>query len=292
MSHDHHHTTHPTAGAGFGRAARPPPGCRASVSRPWSSWARRRGRSAAGPTVGVATSSNFGTVLADAQGFALYTLPSDHNGMSTCTGPCIPVWPALDRAGRHHPDRRAGGDRARWPPCSSPTARIRSPTTGHRSTPSWATPPPARLGEQRGRVPRREGRPPRRRRRRLRPRRRRRRPPASSATTTPASAPTPTSSPASGGSPSGSGTPTPAPVGATASSTGGNAVAPATSPAPSAAPTALAVTGPGPGLLWIMAIGAGLVTISLSTLAVFGDRGRLRRTARSASRAARWLVGR
>ena len=50
---------------------------------------------AAGPTVGVATSSNFGTVLVDAQGFALYTFPQDHNGISACTGPCVPVWPAL-----------------------------------------------------------------------------------------------------------------------------------------------------------------------------------------------------
>ena len=32
---------------------------------------------------------------ADAEGFALYTFPSDHNGMSTCTGACVSVWPAL-----------------------------------------------------------------------------------------------------------------------------------------------------------------------------------------------------
>ena len=50
---------------------------------------------AAGATVTAATSSNFGTVLANAQGFALYTLPTDKNGMSSCTGPCVPVWPAV-----------------------------------------------------------------------------------------------------------------------------------------------------------------------------------------------------
>src|SRR5580658_10981174 len=50
---------------------------------------------AVGSTVNSATSTNFGTVLVDAQGFALYTLPSDHNGMSTCTGSCVAVWPAL-----------------------------------------------------------------------------------------------------------------------------------------------------------------------------------------------------
>jgi len=50
---------------------------------------------AAGATVDIATTASFGTVLTDAQGFALYTFPSDHNGMSACTGACVSVWPAL-----------------------------------------------------------------------------------------------------------------------------------------------------------------------------------------------------
>ena len=50
---------------------------------------------AAGSTVDVATSATFGTVLTASQGFALYTFPSDHNGMSACTGSCVAVWPAL-----------------------------------------------------------------------------------------------------------------------------------------------------------------------------------------------------
>jgi predicted lipoprotein with Yx(FWY)xxD motif len=46
-------------------------------------------------TVDAANNANFGMILTDAPGFTLYTLPSDHNGISSCTGPCVPVWPAL-----------------------------------------------------------------------------------------------------------------------------------------------------------------------------------------------------
>ena len=46
-------------------------------------------------TVDVATNATFGMVLTDAQGFTLYTLPSDQNGISSCTGSCASVWPAL-----------------------------------------------------------------------------------------------------------------------------------------------------------------------------------------------------
>ena len=59
-------------------------------------------------TVDVATSANFGTVLVDAQGFALYTLPSDHNGMSTCTGACVVGVAGADGPGRHHTHGRPG----------------------------------------------------------------------------------------------------------------------------------------------------------------------------------------
>ena len=51
--------------------------------------------SAAGSTVDALSTASFGTVLTDAQGFALYTLPTDQDGMSSCTGACVAVWPAL-----------------------------------------------------------------------------------------------------------------------------------------------------------------------------------------------------
>src|SRR5579864_7073843 len=51
--------------------------------------------SGATATVGVGTTSNFGPVLTNAAGFALYTFPQDVNGMSKCTGACASVWPAL-----------------------------------------------------------------------------------------------------------------------------------------------------------------------------------------------------
>ncbi len=50
---------------------------------------------ASGATVDTATSTNFGTVLVDAQGFALYTFSSDHGGISSCTTGCATIWPAL-----------------------------------------------------------------------------------------------------------------------------------------------------------------------------------------------------
>jgi predicted lipoprotein with Yx(FWY)xxD motif len=46
-------------------------------------------------TVEGATNATFGTILTNAQGFTLYTLPSDHDGISSCTGSCASVWPAL-----------------------------------------------------------------------------------------------------------------------------------------------------------------------------------------------------
>ncbi len=46
-------------------------------------------------TVDATTNATFGTILSNAQGFTLYTFPSDHNGISSCTGACFPIWPAL-----------------------------------------------------------------------------------------------------------------------------------------------------------------------------------------------------
>ncbi len=281
MGHAHHDTA---------TERRPGPGARATVRRlvtalgvtavvvlgaaPWAS--------AATATVGVATSANFGTVLTDAGGFALYTLPSDHNGMSTCTGACVSVWPALTVAAGTTPSAGPGvpGTVAAVVQASgsyqvtyngsplytfagdtSPTevsgnnvggflvVRIAASPTTPTSTPAPTTTP----------------------------------------TTTPGSSTTPTSSAA----PSSATTaPAAAPAGASAASNGGTTVAPATSPATGTAPTALAFTGPGPALVWMVVVGVGLVALSLSTLALLGDRSRLRRAALKVTRAGWWLVGR
>jgi len=45
--------------------------------------------------VDVATNATFGMVLTNALGFTLYTLPSDHDGITSCTGSCASIWPAL-----------------------------------------------------------------------------------------------------------------------------------------------------------------------------------------------------
>jgi predicted lipoprotein with Yx(FWY)xxD motif len=50
---------------------------------------------ASSATVDEAVNATFGMVLINAEGFTLYTLPSDHNGISSCTGLCASVWPAL-----------------------------------------------------------------------------------------------------------------------------------------------------------------------------------------------------
>jgi len=47
------------------------------------------------PVVQVATNATYGNILTTNSGRALYTLDTDHNGLSTCTGSCLSVWPAL-----------------------------------------------------------------------------------------------------------------------------------------------------------------------------------------------------
>lgn len=47
------------------------------------------------PVVQVATNATYGKILTTNSGRALYTLDTDHNGLSTCTGTCLSVWPAL-----------------------------------------------------------------------------------------------------------------------------------------------------------------------------------------------------
>lgn len=65
---------------------------------------------ATGAAVDVGTNATYGAILTDAQGFALYTSSSDNGGMSSCTGPCASVWPALTGFRRRDAHRRSGRD--------------------------------------------------------------------------------------------------------------------------------------------------------------------------------------
>lgn len=59
-------------------------------------------------TVSAATNATFGTILTNAQGFALYIFPNDKNGISSCTGPCATIWPALTVPGGTTPTAGPG----------------------------------------------------------------------------------------------------------------------------------------------------------------------------------------
>lgn len=50
---------------------------------------------ATGTTVQVGSATTYGDVLENASGLPLYTLASDHDGESTCTGSCLQAWPPL-----------------------------------------------------------------------------------------------------------------------------------------------------------------------------------------------------
>ncbi|HEY5026751.1 MAG TPA: hypothetical protein VII76_17375 [Acidimicrobiales bacterium] len=235
---------------------------------------------AAGATVGVATNAKFGTVLTDAQGFALYTLPSDHNGMSTCTGPCIPVWPALTVSAATTPTAGTG--------VPGTVASVLQANGTYQVTYNGAplytfvgdTTPGEVSGnliggftvvEVSGATPTTSA-------------------PAPTGTTSP---PTPTTTPQASGSP------TTAPVRATpapATAAGGGAsssTASPSAPVSAAAPTSLAFTGPSPGLVWMGIVGALLLVISAVMLLLLGDRGGLARHALDrAVQAGGWLLGR
>jgi predicted lipoprotein with Yx(FWY)xxD motif len=53
------------------------------------------GASASTATVKTAQSPQFGTILVNQAGMALYTFGGDHGGQSACTGACAQAWPAL-----------------------------------------------------------------------------------------------------------------------------------------------------------------------------------------------------
>jgi predicted lipoprotein with Yx(FWY)xxD motif len=255
-----HYRAHPAAGAG------------AHVRRLWCALiaiAALLGLAttsafAASSTVNATTTASFGTVLTDAQGFALYTLPTDHNGMSSCTGSCVPVWPALTVPAGTTPTagpgvsgtvaavlQSNGADQVTYngDPLytfvgdTSPgqvtgnnvggfkVAQIAAPTSP--STTVATTTPGG--------------------------------PPASSPSTSVATAAgTPTTQPPAAASAGAGGA-----VSATAATGSGSTGASAPSGAVSSAPSALAVTGPGPALAWMVIAGAGLLVISgLMLLAV------------------------
>jgi len=215
----------------------------------------------AAATVDLSTSSNFGTVLADAQGFALYTLPSDHNGMSTCTGACVPVWPALTVPAGTTPTAGAGvpgtvaavlqtngtyqltyngaplytfvGDTSAGQVSGNgiggfAVVRVTAPSTPTTAPTTTAAPTT----------------------------------PTTPATMPPAAAPSGTTT----GKPTGTTAPAPAPAAAAAAPVSPSAAASATSPTRSSAPTSLAFTGPGPVLRWLAIAGGAMIAVSLPVL--------------------------
>ncbi len=253
---------------------------------------------AAGSTVDVATSSNFGTVLVDAQGFALYTFPQDHNGISACTGPCIPVWPALTVPAGTTPSAGTGvtgtvaavlqsnstyqvtyngsplytfvGDTKPGQVTGQNIGGFTVVQVSGSSTPPTTAAPPPTTGSTS--------------------------PPAPTPTTAPPAASTPTTRPPAAAA---SGAPVASP--ATAAATSGATPAPASSSSPTAstAPTALAFTGPGPGLIAMIVIGSVLIALSGTMLLLLGDMDLLgdmnrwaRTTRRRASLVGGWLLGR
>ena len=233
--------------------------------------------SAAGSTVNVATNPTFGTILTDAQGFALYTFSMDSDGMSSCTGSCTTVWPALTVPAGTTPTAGTGvtGTVAAVLQANgtyqvtyngSPLYTFVTDTPGQATgngvggfsivkvaaaAPAPTSPPST----------------------------------AASAQTSPptTAAPTPTSS---GGKPTTT-APATTPAMTPASSSPSPAAAAASVPGattPASAPTALAFTGPGPALFWMAAVGAGLVALSLCLLVAANGRVRARTALSSATR--------
>jgi predicted lipoprotein with Yx(FWY)xxD motif len=244
---------------------------------------------AAGTTVDVATSTNFGTVLVDSQGFALYTFPQDHNGISACTGQCVPVWPALTVPAGTTPSAGTGvpgavaamlqsngtyqvtyngaplytfvGDTRPGQVSGQNIGGFTVVQVSGSSTPPTTAAPAPTTGSTS--------------------------PPTPPPTTSPAATSTPTTRPATAST----GAPSPSPSKAAAS---GSTPTPAASgAAPSTAPTSLAFTGPGPGLIWMIVVGSVLIALSVAMLMFLGDTARLARTTRRrASRVSGWLLGR
>jgi predicted lipoprotein with Yx(FWY)xxD motif len=69
-----------------------------------------RNADASGTTdvVQVQHNATYGDILTTISGLALYTLNTDHNGQSTCTGSCLKAWPPLTVAAGTTPAGGAG----------------------------------------------------------------------------------------------------------------------------------------------------------------------------------------
>jgi predicted lipoprotein with Yx(FWY)xxD motif len=223
---------------------------------------------AAGATVGVDSTPSFGTVLTDAQGFALYTFGSDHNGMSSCTGTCAQVWPALTVP--------AGTTPSAGPGVTGTVASVLESNGTYQVTydgsPLYTFASDSSPGQVSGNgvggfsVVKVAAAP------------------APSAPTTAVPAPTVT-----GTAPT---TAAPGPVAAASGSTTSPASspgAPATSPGTASAPSpvqpraaaatgSLAFTGPGDGLRWTAVAGAGLVVVAIPLVILAGGRRAGRRS--------------
>ncbi|MGA2521225.1 MAG: hypothetical protein ABSG81_10450 [Acidimicrobiales bacterium] len=222
---------------------------------------------AASGTVDVGTNATFGSILTDAGGFALYTLNTDHNGMSTCTGSCAQVWPALTvpagtapSAGPGVPGtvtvvtQANGTDQVTYDGAplytflsdSSPGQVTGNGVAGFAVVRLTATTPP---------------------------------------TTTPTTAPsTPTTAPPTptpttvSSSPTSTRPPATAPGGSNAPESSGspNPTGASSPPAAPAATGSLAFTGPGPGLLWLAVAGGGLLLAGIVVLVRTRGRALLR----------------
>jgi predicted lipoprotein with Yx(FWY)xxD motif len=247
----------------------------------------------AASTVAVATSSNFGTVLTTGAGFALYTLPSDHDGMSSCSGSCASVWPALTVPAGTTPTAGTGVTGT----VAAVTQANGTDQVTYNGSPLYTFVGDTTAGEVTGNgvggfavvtvsAPTT--------------------PTTAPAATTPTAGPTSPSAPTSPGTPttapaattSTGGAPTPAPVtapAASATSSGSGTASGASVPAPgpvATSPHALAFTGPGPALMGMVVVGAGLLALSTAMLVLVGDRARLAAGRVRANRAGRWLLGR
>jgi predicted lipoprotein with Yx(FWY)xxD motif len=225
---------------------------------------------AAGSTVNVGTSTNFGSVLTNAGGFALYTFPSDHNGMSACTGVCMTVWPALTVAAGTTPTAGTG--------VSGTVAAVVQANGTYQVTYNGAplytfvsdTTPGQVSGNGVGgfAVVQVSSAP-------------------APTTTVPATTTPTTSPPSTPTTAAPAGTATTSPPAASSAQAAHPATAAAGSTAGTSSGTAsgsagtggtLALTGPGPSLMWLGIVGAGLLALSLSVLGILGGRSRRRRS--------------
>jgi predicted lipoprotein with Yx(FWY)xxD motif len=227
--------------------------------------------SASTATVNAANTASFGTILANAQGFSLYTLPTDHNGMSTCNAGCLQIWPALTVPSGTTPTSGPG-----VPGAVSTTMQSNgTDQVTYNGSPLYTYVGDTAPGQVNGsglqgfvvaKVTLASG------------------PPTTSPTTTSPITTAPTSSPTSTTAPTSSPTSTTAPTQAAAPSAASSsspttaAVAAAASTSSTSVPgstSSLAFTGVGTALFWMAITGAALIAISLLAFA-FGGAGRRR----------------